>query len=290
MSEKEIKRTKQLIALHTKTNKGKALLKELPQGHGSSLDSDTVDGLHAVEIIAKGQAAGGGGGGGGGNGGDMLKAVYDTNNNGIVDNSEKLEGSTKSEVQDHPPKIHGDAAHSETYIKDGDPIHCQIRNSEDSEWINEPWKRDVDVKNFPSNYPLPSAQVTDLKTITNLLDPHPVSQATRTSLKAQTEREDIISLGGVVSPNNAGVQIIAGTEGQKIKVYDAEYEAGADGLHYFYFGTTTPTTKRFLSGNTKGKNSKTFVQPRIGADGDSLYLYSAISETDMPYDVGYVKE
>jgi len=38
--------------------------------------------------------------------GDMLKSVYDTNDNGVVDNSEKLEGSTKAQVQDHAPKAH----------------------------------------------------------------------------------------------------------------------------------------------------------------------------------------
>ena len=46
------------------------------------------------------------GGDGGGGSGDMLKSVYDTNDDGVVDNSEKLEGSTKSQVQDHAPKAH----------------------------------------------------------------------------------------------------------------------------------------------------------------------------------------
>ena len=32
-------------------------------------------------------------------GGDMLKSVYDTDDDGIVDNSEKLEGSTRAEVR-----------------------------------------------------------------------------------------------------------------------------------------------------------------------------------------------
>ena len=39
-------------------------------------------------------------------GGDMLKSIYDTDDDGIVDNAEKLEGSTKAEVQDHDPKAH----------------------------------------------------------------------------------------------------------------------------------------------------------------------------------------
>lgn len=43
--------------------------------------------------------------------GDMLKSTYDPNLNGIVDNSEKLEGSSKAQVQDHAPKAHVLNAH-----------------------------------------------------------------------------------------------------------------------------------------------------------------------------------
>jgi len=45
--------------------------------------------------------------------GDMLKSVYDTGNNGVVDNAEKLEGSTKTQVQDHTPKAHTLNSHSD---------------------------------------------------------------------------------------------------------------------------------------------------------------------------------
>lgn len=41
-----------------------------------------------------------------GSSGDMLKSTYDINTDDIVDNSEKLEGSTKSEVQTHSPQSH----------------------------------------------------------------------------------------------------------------------------------------------------------------------------------------
>lgn len=44
-----------------------------------------------------------------GGGGDMTKAVYDTNDDGVADNSEKLEASTKAQVQDHTPKTHKDS-------------------------------------------------------------------------------------------------------------------------------------------------------------------------------------
>jgi hypothetical protein len=119
------------------------------------------------------------------------------------------------------------------------------------------------------------------------------TQATRTSLKVQPEREDIVSLGGVASPSAAGVQLVAPNGTKVPKVYDAEYEGFADGLHYFYFGTTTsPTTKRFLSRGTAGVNSKTFNSsaPRVGAAGDGIYLYASVSETNMPYDLGYTLE
>jgi len=39
-------------------------------------------------------------------GGDMYKLTYDQNDNGVVDDSEKLEGSTKAQIQDHNPKAH----------------------------------------------------------------------------------------------------------------------------------------------------------------------------------------
>jgi len=44
--------------------------------------------------------------------GDMTKTVYDTDNDGVVDNSEKLEGSTKTEVQNHAPQTHTLTSHS----------------------------------------------------------------------------------------------------------------------------------------------------------------------------------
>lgn len=50
-------------------------------------------------------------------GGDMLKSTYDPNDDGVVKDSDKLEGSTKAEVQDHDPKAH---THTESEITDLD--------------------------------------------------------------------------------------------------------------------------------------------------------------------------
>ncbi|MCK4328499.1 hypothetical protein KAX02_01525 [candidate division WOR-3 bacterium] len=65
--------------------------------------------VNDTAITYKGAAIGGGG--------DMFKATYDTDGNGIVDNSEKLEGSTKVQVQNHNPKAH---THTEVDITDLD--------------------------------------------------------------------------------------------------------------------------------------------------------------------------
>jgi len=44
--------------------------------------------------------------------GDMLKSTYDTDDDGVVDNSEKLEGKTLTQVRDHAPKAHA-ASHKD---------------------------------------------------------------------------------------------------------------------------------------------------------------------------------
>jgi len=44
--------------------------------------------------------------------GDMLKSTYDPGENGVVDNSEKLEGSSKASVRNHAPITHTLNSHS----------------------------------------------------------------------------------------------------------------------------------------------------------------------------------
>lgn len=116
-------------------------------------------------------------------------------------------------------------------------------------------------------------------------------QTTRASMTVKPEREDLINLGGVASPNNNGVEIVALNGTKKVKVFDAGYEAVTAGLHYFYFGTTTsPTTRRFCSRQTVGVRAQSFPTPRVSNAGDGLYLYSAVSDANIPYDVNYVLE
>jgi len=47
--------------------------------------------------------------------GDMFKSVYDADADGTVDDSEKLEASSKAQVQDHTPKTH---AHAQADVTD----------------------------------------------------------------------------------------------------------------------------------------------------------------------------
>jgi hypothetical protein len=70
-AEEILKETKRLVKDAKASLEGERLLELLPQGEGSGLDADKLDGLHAVEILEKiqklkthhGEAGGGGGGG-----------------------------------------------------------------------------------------------------------------------------------------------------------------------------------------------------------------------------------
>jgi len=59
-----IEQSKRLLRFHVDAEKSRELLESLPQGHGSGLDADMVDGLHAAEILGKAHVSGGGGGSG----------------------------------------------------------------------------------------------------------------------------------------------------------------------------------------------------------------------------------
>ena len=68
-----IAKSKALVAEHARSQAAQGLLEILPQGHGSGLDADMVDGLHAAEIISKAAIRGSGGGGGGSSDGNATK-------------------------------------------------------------------------------------------------------------------------------------------------------------------------------------------------------------------------
>ena len=67
MMSEELNRSRRLIAQAQRSAKAEELLELLPQGHGSGLDADMVDGKHAVELIAMGRGGSTGSSGGGGN-------------------------------------------------------------------------------------------------------------------------------------------------------------------------------------------------------------------------------
>jgi len=49
--------------------------------------------------------------------GNMLKSVYDANDDGTVQDSDKLEASTKAQVQDHAPKAHAHTLPADAMLK-----------------------------------------------------------------------------------------------------------------------------------------------------------------------------
>lgn len=64
-AEEVLARNRRLLESAKRGQRAEELLRDLPQGHGSGLNADTVDNLHAVQIIAKAQAGMRSGGGGG---------------------------------------------------------------------------------------------------------------------------------------------------------------------------------------------------------------------------------
>jgi len=87
----------------------------------SPTDDDVLTYDAATKLWGAETAAGGGTG-------DMTKAIYDTNDDGVVDASEDsdlLEGSTKAQVQDHAPKVH---THIEADVTDLDHDAQKIKS------------------------------------------------------------------------------------------------------------------------------------------------------------------
>jgi len=75
--------------------------------------------------------------------GDMLKSVYDTDADGTVDDSSKLQASSKSQVQDHTPKTHN---HTESQISDLDHNALKVKGV----LINDAAKADQKVLAYDS--------------------------------------------------------------------------------------------------------------------------------------------
>jgi hypothetical protein len=123
----EIRNSRWLRRLIEDQTKGEEILSIIPQGPGSGLDADMVDGHHYsdfVELLLRIEKTSGPGSpitisAGGGGSGDMLKAVYDPNDDGIVKDADKIGGLTIAQVQDHAPKFHGNEVHTSTFITQG---------------------------------------------------------------------------------------------------------------------------------------------------------------------------
>jgi len=155
----------------------------------------------------------------------------------------------------------------------------------------------IGVNNFPASFKVQTSSGTALLIINSDGSVNVISkQTTRTNLTVQPERQDLTSIAGQYSPNAAGVQVVAGVSGKQIKVFVAAYEILAAGLHCFYFGTGTsmpaglPNKYAFLLASAVGRTRQLYGNPIIGSAGSGLYLYSTVSESNMPADVQFVQE
>ena len=200
-----------------------------------------------------------------GGGGDMSKSTYDTDDDGVVDNSEKLEGSTKVQVQDHTPKAHTLASHSSkahnelTGIGSSDHhtlySHPSARQCNTGDWA---WGS---ITGKPSNYPTNIANISDIPgTIASILNDH--NKAAHDALNIDADQVDAchagvatgnvfkipagIAQGDIFYVNGSGnvVRLAAGTNGHFLKTQGAAanpiWAAGAGGVDTWLELTDTP--------------------------------------------------
>jgi len=131
----------------------------------------------------------------------------------------------------------------------------------------------IDVDNFPTEYPLPSTQITDLKQVEqkpNIVDGNQFTGTYASTAAGETT-------------------IISGVSGKTIKVYDYYlWNSGtADVGVTLKFGTSGKT---LFKGKLAPKTGviKSFVRPWEGNDGDSLVLALDDAGT-VDYGIGAVQ-
>ncbi|MBW8035622.1 MAG: hypothetical protein FVQ79_08330 [Planctomycetes bacterium] len=137
--------------------------------------------------------------------GDMKKSVYDTNGDGVVDNSELLEGSSKAAVQTHTPASH---THLEVDVTDLDHDAQKVKGV----IINDAAKADQKVLAYDSGtdrivYITPAASGAALQSIqrgTILLEGTDLSGTAAIS-SVDVDKSFIIHLGQSQEAGDTGV-------------------------------------------------------------------------------------
>jgi len=120
--------------------------------------------------------------------------------------------------------------------------------------------------------------------LSTLLNPHPVtqtdaallkatvSQATRTSLKVQTEREDLLCKSFDLTVGTTS--LLAAVANQYHKIYGWDYEADTDGANEFS-ATISSVACKFARRVTKGVHAMTLVHPIVCDVNTALSFISA---------------
>jgi hypothetical protein len=99
-----------------------------------------------------------------------------------------------------------------------------------------------------------------------------VTQASRTNLKVQIEREDIITKSWDLTVGTTS--LLSAVAGQKHKIYGWDYEADTDGANEFS-ATINGATAKFARRVTKGVHAMTLVHPIVCDANTALSFVSA---------------
>jgi len=125
--------------------------------------------------------------------------------------------------------------------------------------------------------------------LSTLLNPHPVTQTTRTILLTKPEREDLLLETKQNWTIATATDIIVATVGQKIKVFALQYiNNNADVLTQFK-ATVGGASKYWGSRLTKGIFAQTFTHP-IVCDANTAFQFDVGSSVTVYVNVQYVKE
>jgi len=110
--------------------------------------------------------------------------------------------------------------------------------------------------------------------VANLLNPHPVTatQTTRTNLKVQNEREDIVTKSWDLTAGTS--TLLSAVSGQRHKVYGWDYEADTDGANEFS-ATIGGVTVKFGRRKTKGVHAMGLPHPIVCDVNTALSFISA---------------
>lgn len=126
------------------------------------------------------------------------------------------------------------------------------------------WMDDLSLLEIAECLCVKQTDPTKLKaTVTQGEKDRTVTNATRTNLKNQPEREDLLVEDKDFSTSATPQEVLGAVAGQKHKVYAFGFECDADGTMYEFQGTVATATKKFGRRTKKGVYGQTLLHPIV---------------------------